>query len=90
MTARCATCYRREDATHRVLGRCPDPMPRPTPVPVTRTRRGYVPPSRANRASRDEYLDTIRVTPEHKRAMANARQRRYRQRQAVARAGAAS
>lgn len=78
---RCPTCYRPMDALHRLLGRCLLPPLRPA---QRRSQRGYVPPSRAHRLSRADWLASVQVTDEHKRAVHAERQRRYRVRKATA------
>lgn len=57
---RCSSCFRRLDVAHRALGRCPG-IVEPRPKQRRRSQRGYVPPSRANRQPRDEYLDAVRA-----------------------------
>lgn len=61
MTDRCPSCFRRIDTTHRALGRCPGTPEPPKPAPRARSQRGYVPPSRANRQPRDEWLEEVRA-----------------------------
>lgn len=65
---RCAVCYKRLDVDHMLLGRCTSAVPK-------RSRK-----SRANRVPRDQYLESIKRSPEEKRAAATERQRRYRER----------
>lgn len=81
--SRCPRCYRRLDAAHAVLGRCPMPAPEQARKPA-KSRAGYVPPCRAGRPSRAEYDAERASTPEQKRLLTNARAARYRARKAAA------
>lgn len=82
---RCSTCYRPLDAAHRALGRCPtigmdkSPVKRSTWTPPA----GYRPPCRSYMLSRDEYLESVRTTPEQKKALRRARQAAWRQKRAA-------
>lgn len=57
---------------------------RPSPQQPIRSQRGYLPPSRAGRATRQEYLDEVSVSRDHKLAVHREKQRRYRERKRAA------
>lgn len=83
MSDRCPECFARLDTAHRALGRCPGQPPKMAAKP-RRSRRGYVPPSRANRQHRDDYLAAVRVDPAEKRRRATERMRAHRARKRAA------
>lgn len=64
------------------------PKPK-VPEPKRRSQAGYVAPSRAHMIPRDEYLDSVRKSPDEKRATQRAKTARWRARRREAAGGTA-
>lgn len=95
MRPRCPKCFRplrdQSQEMHDVscAARTDKPKPKvPEPKP-TRSQAGYVAPSRAHMIRRDEYLDSVRKSPDEKRATQRAKTARWRRRRREAAGGTA-